>query len=122
MPPKKITGAGGPKTVASQSESAFGRKKAQPAEQPTEFQSDLALDIIGELYPLLLENCTDADDEIDTQAVFEVLAGLIGLFAADYHQNYGAEKASLAFQDLVSLALSTYQQRLIDSEPSNSPE
>jgi hypothetical protein len=116
MPSKKITGAGSPKAVGSQSESAFARKKAEPAEQPTQFQSDLALDIIGELYPLLLENCTDSDDEIDTQAVFEVLAGLIGLFTADYHQNYGAEKASVAFHDLVSLALTTYQQRLTDGE------
>ncbi|WP_373533362.1 hypothetical protein [Vampirovibrio sp.] len=116
MPSKKITGAGKQNIVSGQSESAFARKKAEPAESPQSFQSDLALDIIGELYPLLLENCTDADDEIDTQAVFEVLAGLIGLFTADYHQNYGSDKASAAFQDLVSLALATYQQRLSDSE------
>ncbi|WP_303674322.1 hypothetical protein [Vampirovibrio chlorellavorus] len=98
-------------------ENAFARKAASRATpEAPEFQSDLALDIMEELYPLLLENCTDEDDEIDTQAVFEVLAGLIGLFTAEYHENYGAQKASAAFQDLVSLALATYQQRLADSE------
>ncbi len=95
---------------------AFARKATPEEPAAPEFQSDLALDIMGELYPLLLENCTDDDDEIDTQAVFEVLAGLIGLFTAEYHENYGAEKASVAFQDLVSLALATYQQRLADSD------
>jgi hypothetical protein len=111
--------ASSPKAVTARvnpTDNAFARK-ATPAAEPTtpEFQSDLALDIMEELYPLLLENCTDEDDEIDTQAVFEVLAGLIGLFTAEYHENYGAEKASAAFQDLVSLALATYQQRLVDS-------
>lgn len=96
---------------------AFARKAAPEPEPATpEFQSDLALDIMEELYPLLLENCTDADDEIDTQAVFEVLAGLIGLFAAEYHENYGAEKAATAFQDLVALALATYQQRIAQTD------
>lgn len=119
MPPRKTTGTGGKKTVSAGTGESFARKKTESAPsagQPREFQSDLALDIIGELYPLLLENCTDEDDEIDAQAVFEVLAGLIGLFTADYHENYGQEKASAAFQDLVSLALATYQQRLTDNE------
>ncbi len=121
-PPKKSPDktVSAPKPVTAQviaAENAFARKAAsQATPEAPEFQSDLALDIMEELYPLLLENCTDEDDEIDTQAVFEVLAGLIGLFTAEYHENYGAEKASTAFQDLVSLALATYQQRLADSE------
>ena len=71
-----------------------------------------AVEIIAELYPLLLENCTDEDDEIDTQAVFESLAGLVGLFIADYREGYGDEKAKDAFQDLVDLALNLYEERI----------
>ncbi len=120
MPPKKPEGTGPKKTVNQSGGEAFARKKsvgepvAATQGSAREFQSELAMDIIEQLYPLLLENCTDDEDEIDTQAVFEVLAGLMGLFTADYHQNYGQEKSMAAFQGLVELALQTYQQRVAE--------
>lgn len=81
-----------------------------------QFQSELAVEILGELYPLLLENCTDDDDEVDTQAVFEVLAGMMGLFIADYQTYYGEDKAMAAMQDLVDMALNLREDRLADTE------
>lgn len=117
MPPRKTSGPSRGKAVKVGDNTAFARKKPEEADkQGRSFQSELAVDIIGELYPLLLENCTDADDEIDTQAVFETLAGLMGLFTADYEQSYGQEKAMAAFQDLVELALETYRDRLTENE------
>lgn len=113
MPPKKTAGTRGGKTVsASAGESAFARKKQEPAG----FQSELAIEIIEELYPLLLANCTGEDDEIDTQAVFDVLAGLMGVFMADYQDSYGHDKAMAAFESLTELALETYNQRVEESE------
>lgn len=115
MPPKKTSGAGGSKAVSAGSgASGFARKQAKSAEGESAvgFQSELAVDIIEELYPLLLANCTDEDDEIDTQAVFDVLAGLMGVFMADYQESYGDEKAMAAFKDLAELALETYRQRV----------
>lgn len=109
MPPRKTTDSGSAKALGSGGRETFASKK--PKSEPQGFQSELALEIIGELYPLLLENCTDEDDEIDTQAVFDVLAGLMGLFTADYAQNYGEKKAIAAFKSLVELAMETYQER-----------
>jgi hypothetical protein len=90
---------------------AFVQKTGSAERKNKHFESELAVEIIAELYPLLLENCTDEDDEIDTQAVFESLAGLVGLFIADYREGYGDEKARAAFQDLVDLSLNLYEER-----------
>lgn len=117
MPPKKTSGTRTGKTVSAGSgEAAFARKKPEADEKSTGFQSELAVEIIGELYPLLLANCTDEDDEIDTQAVFDVLAGLMGVFTADYQESYGHDKAMAAFEGLVELALETYKERVDESE------
>lgn len=86
------------------------------------FTSDLAMEIIGELYPLLLENCTDEDGEVDTQAVVETLAALMGLFMADYHEQYGADKATAMSKELVSLALGLYQERVSEEEDEDEDE
>lgn len=116
------TGTGKNRTVPLKRD---GEQKAEAAgfirkNNPTEnnadsdapiLESELAAALIGELYPLLLENCTDEDDEVDTRAVFESLAGLLGVFTADYREAYGEEKAMAVFQDLVTLALSIYQER-----------
>jgi hypothetical protein len=112
---------GGPGKVVSINRSngdAFVQKTGSVERKNKHFESDLAVDIIEELYPLLLQNCTDEDDEIDTQAVFESLAGLIGLFIADYHEGYGEEKAKAAFQDLVDLALNLYEERAAEQPES----
>lgn len=95
---------------------AFVQKKGSSEREAKIFESDLASDIIAELYPLLLENCTDEDDEVDTRAVFESLAGLVGLFVADYREGYGDEKARAVFQDLIDLALNVYQERDTQAE------
>lgn len=91
---------------------AFVQKTGSTERKSKHFESELAVEIIAELYPLLLENCTDEDDEIDTQAVFESLAGLMGLFIADYREGYGDEKARAAFQDLVDLSINLYEERV----------
>jgi hypothetical protein len=112
MPPKKASGS----AKTEKAEAGFVQKTGSRERAGKEFQSDLAMDILGELYPLLLENCTDEDDEVDTQAVFEVLAGMMGLFIADYQSYYGHEKAMGAMQDLVDLALNLYQERASEEE------
>lgn len=81
-----------------------------------DFESALAGAIVAELYPVLLENCTDEDDEIDTQSVYETLAGLVGLFIADYQGFYGPEKAMETFQNLIDLSLNMYEDRVADNE------
>lgn len=113
MAPKNTTGSGREKAVSlnPQAGGGFIQKEGSEERADKHFESDLAVDIIEELYPLLLENCTDDDEEVDTQAVFESLAGLLGLFIADYREGYGEEKAKVAFQDLVDLALNLYEER-----------
>lgn len=74
------------------------------------FESEQALLIIEELYPLLLENCTDEEDEVDTRAVLESLSGMVGLFMADYQEGYGHESSMTMFQDLIDLAMNAYEQ------------
>jgi hypothetical protein len=108
---------GGPGKVVSINRSngdAFVQKAGSAERKNKNFESDVAVEIIEELYPLLLQNCTDDDDEIDTQAVFESLAGLVGLFIADYREGYGDEKAKAAFQDLVDMALNLYEERIAE--------
>jgi len=113
MAPKKTTGGGREKAVSlnPQAGGGFIQKEGSSERESKHFESDLAMDILGELYPLLLENCTDDDDEIDTQAMYESLAGLIGLFMADYREGYGAEKTKEVFQNMVDLALNLYEER-----------
>jgi hypothetical protein len=102
---------GKPVSISGQGNDAFVQKKGTAERSTKPFESELAAEIIAELYPLLLENCTDEDDEVDSQAVFESLAGLVGLFMADYRDGYGDEKARQAFQDLIDLALNVYDER-----------
>lgn len=118
MAPKNTTGGGREKAVSlnPQSGGGFIQKEGSAERDSKHFESELAMDIIGELYPLLLENCTDEDDEIDTQAVFESLAGLIGLFMADYQEGYGEEKTKALLQTLVDLALNLYEERTAQLE------
>ncbi len=121
MAPKKTSDdsskAGTKKSVniEPQSDSGFVQKQGSAQRQKKRFESDLAAEIIDELYPLLLDNCTDEDDEVDTQAVFESLAGLLGLFIADYHEGYGPQKAQAAFQDLIDLAVNLYEERVANA-------
>jgi hypothetical protein len=114
MPSKEPPRSGQGKTVSIHRAGgeSFVQKSGSADRKGKHFESDLAVEIIAELYPLLLENCTDEDDEIDTQAVFESLAGLVGLFIADYREGYGDDKAQTAFQDLVDLALNLYEERV----------
>lgn len=118
MAPKRTTSSGREKAVSlnPQAGGGFIQKEGSDDRKSKHFESDLAVDILEELYPLLLENCTDDDEEVDTQAVFESLAGLLGLFVADYHEGYGKEKAKAAFQDLVDLALNLYEERVAKME------
>jgi|GEM_PF-6004750 len=118
MATKNTTGEGRERAVSlnPQRGGGFIQKEGSSERAGKQFESDLAMEIIGELYPLLLENCTDEDDEIDTQAVFESLAGLIGLFMADYREGYGAEKTQAVFQNLVDLALNLYEERTQELE------
>lgn len=110
------SGKGKSVSISRQDSDAFVQKKGTPNREGKQFESELAAEIIAELYPLLLENCTDEDDEVDTEAVFESLAGLVGLFAADYRDGYGDEKARKVFQDLIDLALNVYDERAAESE------
>ncbi len=89
-----------------------GKKESAPQSAAPEFTSDLAMEIVGELYPLLLENCTDEDGEIDTTAVVETLAALLGLFASDYHEQFGQDKAMGMVKEMVDLAMGLYQERV----------
>jgi hypothetical protein len=118
MAPKRTTSSGREKAVSlnPQPGGGFIQKEGSDERESKHFESDLAVDILEELYPLLLDNCTDEDDEVDTQAVFESLAGLLGLFIADYREGYGEEKAKAAFQDLVDLALNLYEERVAKME------
>jgi hypothetical protein len=113
MSSSKPPGSGKGKAVSikRQEGEAFVQKKGSAEREAKVFESELAADIIAELYPLLLENCTDDEDEVDTRAVFESLAGIVGLFVADYQEGYGNEKAMTVFQDLIDLALNVYQER-----------
>lgn len=81
-----------------------------------EFESDRAIELLADFYPALLEHCTDEDDEVDTRAVFELLAGMLGIFVADYSQYYGHRKAMAAYQDLIDLSLSMYEARTEETE------
>lgn len=80
------------------------------------FQSDRAMAVLADAYPWLLEQCTDDEDEIDTRALQETLAGMVGLFIADYQEAYGEDKAREAMEELVNLALLTYEDRVLDNE------
>jgi hypothetical protein len=117
MPSEQPPRGGQGKTVSinrATGGNAFVQKAGSADRKGKHFESELAVEIIAELYPLLLENCTDEDDEIDTQAVFESLAGLVGVFIADYREGYGEEKAKAAFQDLVDLSLNLYEERIAE--------
>lgn len=109
-------GKGKAVNISRQGGDAFVQRKGTAERPAKQFESDLAADIIAELYPLLLENCMDEDDEVDTRSVFESLAGLVGLFVADYREGYGDEKARQVFQDLIDLALNVYDERVSASE------
>jgi len=113
MGSKNTTGGGRENAISlnPQAGGGFIQKEGSAQRTNQSIQNELALEILAELYPLLLENCTDDDDEIDTQAMLESLAGLVGLFMADYQEGYGETKAKVAFQELVDLALTTYQER-----------
>ena len=121
MAPKKTSGdsskpaAKKSVNIEPQGDSGFVQKKGSAQRKQKLFESDLAAEIIDQLYPLLLDNCTDDDDEVDTQAVFESLAGLLGLFVADYHEGYGPQKAQAAFQDLIDLAMNLYEERVANA-------
>ena len=121
MAPKNLTGRGRENAVGlnPQPGGGFIQKEGSDTRENKHFESDLAVDILEELYPMLLENCTGDDEEVDTQAVFETLAGLMGLFIADYQEAYGDEKAKAAFQDLVDLALNLYEERVTQLEEAN---
>jgi hypothetical protein len=113
MAPKNTTGEGRERAISlnPQAGGGFIQKEGSPSREEKHFESELAMEIIGELYPLLLENCTDEDDEIDTEAMYESLAGLVGLFMADYREGYGEEKTRAVFQNLIDLSLNVYEER-----------
>jgi hypothetical protein len=110
MPPKKL------ESNRSEDSSAFKSSGSEPQpESQSDFESERAITVMSDLYPELLEACTDEDDEIDTRAVFESLAGMTGLFFADYQEFYGHEKAMEAFREFVDLSLLMYSDR-VDAE------
>ena len=100
---------------SKKTKSAKGSKTEEVSNSP-EFTSELAMEIVGELYPLLLENCTDEDDAVDTTAVMESLAALVGLFATDYHEQYGQKKSMDMVKAMVDLALQLYRERTAEED------
>jgi hypothetical protein len=82
------------------------------SEWPSDVVDDeRALEILEQFYKLMLENCTDEDDEVDTRTVMELLAGMTGVFMADYAEFYGEQKALDVLRSFIALTVNVYAQR-----------